>query len=132
MRSEEADAYRVRITDVGGADDVGGDPQQVTAGKHHGRRPINPFFGAAWSLTTGMLLLGVVWLVFFTRGVDPETVRYADYGSASTDPVGTSSYPTIMNTMQNYVDAGPLLLVGGCILAGLLLAVHGLTWHRKG
>lgn len=131
MGTEYSRDGRISITEVGGAEDLSTAQHQGWDGNSFSARRRNPFFLAAWALASAMLILGMSWLLFFARGVDVSQARYADLLPNQPEMVGTSPSPTLMNTLTNFVDVAPLLLVVGCLLSGLLLIVHGMNYRTR-
>ena len=103
----------VGITNLGdGAPAVEVDPRQQA----RRTRRFNPFFAAAWLLTVMMIAVGTLWPLAIT-GTGPG--RFADYL-----PQPTLS-PTYIFTANLLTQAGPSLLVAGCVSAVALLTLHG-------
>ncbi|MBG6180580.1 hypothetical protein [Arthrobacter sp. CAN_A1] len=142
MGTEKDDTNRVIITEVGAPGDryashdgrdTGNHAGQQSAGDGTasrpvaGRRVVNPFFVAAWLLAALMTAVGVMSVTSSLQGMNPYLVYMPVQGG-----LGESSpYQTFMSLLVSPLGAGPLLLVAGCLLAGLLLAVHGINHSRR-
>ncbi|MHA7155433.1 hypothetical protein [Arthrobacter sp. TMN-50] len=144
MGTEKYDTNRVIITEVGVSgerhasndddddDDEGGAGQRGTDDRTRGprgtgNRSVNPFFVGAWLLAGSMVAAGVMSVVFSLKGLNPYVMFLP-----APDGVGEStSYQILMSLLISPVGAGPLFLVAGCMLAGLLLAVHGRNYTRR-
>lgn len=131
MGTEYSRDGRISITEVGGAEDLSTAQYQGWDENPPRTRRRNPFFPAAWALASALLILGMSWLLFFARGVNVSQARYADYLPDQPEMVETSPPPTLLNTLANFVDVAPLLLVVGCLLFELLLIVHGVNYRTR-
>ncbi|GAB3537797.1 hypothetical protein GCM10027403_22770 [Arthrobacter tecti] len=125
--NQTSEPEQIVIYDVGAENHV---PTASTEMPPPARRRFNPYFVAAWSLTSMMLILGALWLFGYERGV--AAGAYAN--QVSVDPntglfEPVSSY-WFAGIMLNLIDAGPLLLVAGLATSVLLLAMHGALRSR--
>ncbi|MHA7294647.1 hypothetical protein [Arthrobacter sp. HLT1-21] len=142
MGTERDDTDRVIITEVGASGDRqathGDDGNYGEAGQRRtddgttrhrvtGKRSVNPFFMAAWLLALLMVVAGVSSVVFSLQGMNP----YARFIPAPDGISESTSYQILMSLLISPVGAGPLLLVAGCMLAGILLTVHGVNHARR-
>ncbi|NJC21052.1 hypothetical protein BJ994_000128 [Arthrobacter pigmenti] len=94
------------------------------------RRRFNPHFVAAWSLTSIILILGVLWLFGYERGISPPAYANQVSIDPTTGLIEPVSSDPFMNIMLNLNDVGPLLLVAGLATTVLLLAMHGALRSR--
>lgn len=144
MGTEKHDTNRVVITEVGAtgdrqARDGDGDTLHSEGPGQRGsddatawervavRRLVNPFFIAAWLFAVLMLVVGVLSVAFSLQGMNPYLV-FMPIPGATND---AGSYQTFMSLLVSPLGAGPLFLVAGCMLAGFLLAIHGLNHTRR-
>lgn len=135
MGNQHSDTNRVIITEMGAAGQAGqrgaddpdaGNPLHATRETAVRGRAVNPYFIAAWLLATAMVGIGVMSLTYSARQMGGYMPTLSGPGMPE-----ITTFDMVMGTLIYPWGTGSLLLAGGCLLAGVLLAVHGINLSRR-